>query len=113
MVNGKQQYWFVCLLGKCYQEGTDIKIQKHSTCNGTSHLLAKHAIQSSKTTAHKRNAATLCKHIEGADDLFQANPARWFEVNIASKLPVVQANAIKTMNMRKHYVKHYVTSRNT
>jgi hypothetical protein len=34
-------------------------------------------------------------------------------VNIASKLPVVQANAIKTMNMRKHYVKHYVTSRNT
>jgi len=81
MVNGKQQFWFVCLLGKCYQEGTAIKIQKHSTCNGTSHLLAKHAIQSSKTTAHKRNAATLCKHIEGADDLFQANPARWFEVN--------------------------------
>jgi hypothetical protein len=74
MVNGKQQFWFVCLLGKCYQEGTAIKIQKHSTCNGTSHLLAKHAIQSSKTTAHKRNAATLCKHIEGADDIFPGQP---------------------------------------
>jgi hypothetical protein len=28
-----------------------------------------HAIMASKTAAHKRNVATLCRHIETADDL--------------------------------------------
>ena len=129
--HGKDKYWFLCLLGKCYHDIVPIKIQKQSTCNGTAHLSAKHGITASKTAAHKRNVATLCKHIESADDLFQSNPARWFEVNlsafasensisfaafesntwkmIASKLPVMQNRQLQTMNMRKHYVEHYVT----
>ncbi len=129
--SGKEKYWFVCLLGKCYHEVVAIKIQKNSTCNGTTHLSAKHTIMASKTAAHKRNVQTLCKHLENADDLFQRDPSRWFEVNlsafasensisftafesntwkmIASKLPVVHNRQVQTMNMRKHYVEHYVT----
>jgi hypothetical protein len=129
--SGKEKYWFVCLLGKCYHEVVAIKIQKNSTCNGTTHLSAKHTIMASKTAAHKRNVQTLCKHLENADDLFQRDPSRWFEVNlsvfasensisfmafesntwkmIASKLPAVHNRQVQTMNMRKHYVEHYVT----
>jgi hypothetical protein len=80
--HGKDKYWFVCLLGKCYHDVVAIKIQKQSTCNGTTHLSAKHGIMASKTAAHKRNIATLCKHIESVDDLFQSDSARWFEVNL-------------------------------
>ena len=69
--SGKEKYWFVCLLGKCYHEVVAIKIQKNSTCNGTTHLSAKHTIMASKTAAHKRNVQTLCKYLENADDLFQ------------------------------------------
>jgi len=129
--NGKEKYWFVCLLGKCYQDITAIKIQKQSTCNGTTHLSAKHAIMASKTAAQKRNVSALCKHIEAADDLFQSDPLQWFEVNlsafasensiafsafqsntwkmIVSKLPVMHNRQMQTMNMRKHYVEHFVT----
>jgi hypothetical protein len=127
---GKVKYWIVCLLGKCYHEVVAIKIQKNSTCNGTTHLSAKHTVMASKTAAHKRNVQTLCKHLETADDLFQSDPLRWFEVNlsvfasensisftafesntwkmIASKLPVVHNRQVQTMKMRKHYVEHYV-----
>lgn len=129
--HGKEKFWFICLLGQCYNEVNAIKIQKNSTCNGTTHLSAKHGIMAAKTAAHKRNVATLCKHIEGADDLFQVNPSRWFEVNlsafacenslafqafesatwrvICNKLPVANSRQIQTINMRKHYVEHYVT----
>lgn len=82
--NGKQTYWFVCLLGKCFHEREVIKLSKSSTANGTTHLSTKHNILASKTAAHQRNVATLRKHIEGADETFQRDPTRWFEVNISA-----------------------------
>jgi hypothetical protein len=82
--NGKQRYWFLCLLGNCYYDRHAVKIQKKSTCIGTTHLSAKHGIMAAKTAADKRNVVMLCKYIEGADELFQANPTRWFEVNLSA-----------------------------
>jgi hypothetical protein len=73
-INGKQRFWFLCLLGNCYNNGHAVKIQRNSTCNGTSHLSTKHVIMVPKTAAHKRNVATLCKYIEGADELFSGKP---------------------------------------
>jgi hypothetical protein len=46
--------------------------------------MAKHGILSAKTAAHKRNVADIQKFIDGADDVFQKDPTRWFEVNLAA-----------------------------
>ena len=108
-----------------------INIQKGSTSDGTTQLFAKHGIVSRKTAAYNRNVADIKHIIEGADECFQQDPARWFEVNLAafacensisfnafesptwkvicSKLPVKQSDNIKTINMRRHYIEHYVT----
>ena len=67
---GKDEFWFVCLLGKCFHGKEVIKLSKSSTANGTTHLSAKHGIQASKTVAHQRNVANLKRHIEGADEAF-------------------------------------------
>ncbi len=129
--NGKIEYYFACLLGKCFREQEVIKIQKGSTSNGTTHLMAKHGILSAKTAAHKRNVADIKKIIQGADEIFQKDPTRWFEVNLAafacensiafnafesptwkvicSKLPVRNDTHMKTINLRRHYVEHYVS----
>jgi hypothetical protein len=118
-------------LGKCYHDCERIKITWQSTSNATSHLYGKHGVVASKTEAHNRNVATLNKFIEGADPHFRSDPARWFEVNlsafscengiayaafesmtwklIAQKLPVGNAKSLQSINMRKHYVEHYIS----
>jgi hypothetical protein len=76
----------------------------------------------------------IAKHIEIADPLFRQNPSRWFEVNLssfavqhslsynafesdiwkvlASKLPVGANNKLKSVNIRKHNVEHYLSIKN-
>jgi hypothetical protein len=93
--------------------------------------MAKHGILSAKTAAHKRNIADIQKFIDGADKVFQKNPTCWFEVNLAaftceniisfnifesptwkvicSKLPVKNSTHMRTINLRRHYVEHYVS----
>lgn len=130
-IDGKTTHWFVCLVGTCYHKRVAISLHSTSTANGTSHLQAKHNIVASKTSAHQRNVATIVKHIEGADASFKQDPTRWFQVNflalacehslsinafesltwkvIASKLPVSNQKTLANINVRKHYVEHYVT----
>ncbi len=123
--------WFVCLLGKGFAECEAIKITAQSTFNATNHLCGKHSVIASKTEAHNRAVAKLNQHIEGADKQFRSDPVRWFEVNIsafacensvafnafgsptwkliAKKLPVGNVKSIQRLNLRKHYVEHYVS----
>jgi len=127
---GSGKPFFLCLMGKCYDEREAIKITKQSTYNATHHLNSKHSVVACKTEAHLRNVATIKKHIEGADNQFQSDPARWFQVNvaafacensiafrafesplwkvIASKLPTGN-QSLRSINIRKHYVEHYVS----
>ncbi len=73
------------------------------------------------------------KHIESADVHFHQDPQRWFQINIAAfacknslafrafdsptwklvadKLPVGSGKGLQSINIRKHYVEHYVTIR--
>ncbi len=76
--------FFLCLMGKCFFECEAIKITKQATNDATIHLHAKHNVVASKTEAHQRNVATIRKHIEGADDQFQCDPACWFQVNLSA-----------------------------
>jgi hypothetical protein len=127
---GSGKPFFICLMGKCYDEREAIKITNQSTYNATHHLNCKHSVVACKTEAHLRNIATIKKHIEGADDQFKSDPARWFQVNlaafacenciafrtfespiwkvIASKLPTGNTS-LRRINIRKHYVEHYVS----
>ncbi len=127
---GTNKHWFICLMGNCYNSCEAIKITHQSTSNATSHLSDKHNIVATKTEAHNRNVTTLKTMIEGADKAFRTDPTRWFEVNlaafacehslpfnafesmtwklIADKLPVGN-RGLQTLNIRKHYVEHYVT----
>jgi len=122
---------FLCLMGKCFAECERIKITFQSTSNATSHLFGKHGVVASKTEAHNRNVVTLNKFIEGADERFRSDPSRWFEVNlsafacenslsfaafesvtwkvIAEKLPVGNGRSLQSLNIRKHYVEHYIS----
>jgi hypothetical protein len=78
-----------------------------------------------------RNIVQLNKVIESADKHFQKDPTCWFQVSIAAfacenslvfwafqsptwklianKLHVVQARSLENINIRKHYVEHFVT----
>jgi len=96
-------------MGSCFHERTIIGIQKGSTGNATTHLTAKHKLLPSKTEAHQRNVEKLNKVIESADEHFQKDPSRWFQVKIA---PVVDSRSLEKINIRKHYVEHYVTVKN-
>lgn len=127
----KRTPFFICLLGDCYKNrSTVIRLCKGSTGNGTSHVYHKHNITSTKTDAYQRNVSVIAKHIEAADPLFRQDPTRWFEVNLssfavqhslsysafesnvwkvlASKLPVGSHNRLKSINIRKHNVEHYL-----
>jgi hAT family C-terminal dimerisation region len=123
--------WFFCLVGSCFPACIPLKLTANSTHNGCSHLYNKHNIVASKTDAHNRNVVKLNKQIEGADEHFTNDPARWFEVNIASfacenslayrafesntwkiianKLPVGNKKGLQRLNIRKVYVEQYVT----
>jgi hypothetical protein len=83
--------------------------------------------------AHQRTAKEIRKHIKGADKYFQHDPTRWFQVNlaafsskhslayqaiqspiwkvIANKLPVCSCKSVQKINMKKHYLEHYVKIR--
>ena len=126
--------WFVCLSDGCFAAQVAIKLSVTSTYNGTNHCTVKHNMSSSKTEAHKRNSAVIANSIQNAEACFKADPRRWFEVNlaafacentlsyrafdspfwkvIASKLPVGNSDAMTSINIRKHYVEHYVTVKN-
>jgi len=127
---GSNKPWFLCLMGKCFTQCTAIKITAQSTSNATSHLSDKHNIIASKTEAHNRNVVSLQKIVVGAGEQFREDPTLWFEINlaafacqnslsfnafesttwkvIADKLPVGN-RGLKTLNLRKHYVEHYVS----
>ena len=122
---------FICLMGKCFASCERMKITWQSTSNATTHLFGKHGVVAGKTEAHNRNVATLNKYIEGADQQFVADPIRWFQVHlsafacensiafsafdsptwklIANKLPVGKNKSLETLNLRKHYIEHYVS----
>ena len=126
--NGKNEKYFVCLQGKCFQKREVIKLTNTSTSNGSRHLKEHHNVLSAKTKAHQRNVATLNKFIEGANETFQRDPNRWFEVHlaafasenslafrafesttwkvIAAKLPVMSNRCLSNINIKKHYVEH-------
>jgi hypothetical protein len=117
-------------MGNCYHKKDVVKLSKSSTFNATNHLLAKYNILASKTEAHQRKVAQIKKHIKSADEQFQRDPCRWFKVNlsafasenslafrafesptwklIADKLPVGSLRSLQNINIRKHYVEHYV-----
>jgi hypothetical protein len=123
--------WFVCLSDGCFAARVAIKLSPTSTYNGTNHCSLKHNISSAKTEAHKRNTAVIANNIQNAETCFKDDPRRWFEVNfaafacenslsyrafdspfwkiIASKLPVGNVDTMTSINIRKHYVEHYVT----
>ena len=103
---------------------------KSSTYNATQHLLNKHNIQASKSEAHQRNVALLNQQIAVAEKSFKSNPSWWFQVNVAAfacknslafrafesntwkilaqKLPVGNSPSLGSINIRKHYVEHYI-----
>jgi hypothetical protein len=131
--NGKTEKFFVCLQGKCFHKRELIKLTNTSLSNGSRHLKELHNVLAAKTKAHQRNVATLNKYIEGANETFQRDPNRWFEVNlaafacenslafrafesstwkvIASKLPVMHNKTLQSINIKKHYVEHFVSIR--
>jgi len=108
-----------------------IKMTKSSTYNATQHLLNKHNIQASKSEAHQKNVTLLNQQIEVANKSFKGNPSRWFPVNLAAfacknslafrafesntwkilaqKLLVGNSPSLGSINIRKHYIEHYIT----
>ncbi len=83
--------------------------------------------------AHQRNVEKLCTYIEAADKHFTEDPHRWFQVNISAfaceqslsynafNSPIWKVIADKLrvgnrtlthFNVRKHYVEHYLTTKN-
>ena len=121
--------YFVCLTGDCFSDRVVIRLTKTSTCHGTAHCSSMHSKKSKKTEVHQRHIATIAKHLEVMDKHFNSDPLRWFQITlsafavqhsisyrafesdswtiIASKLPVGSGD-IKSINIRKHYVEHYV-----
>ncbi len=126
-----QKSWFICHLGSCFDKGEAIILSKSSTYNATAHLYNKHNLLASKTEANNWNVAKINKQIEVADEQFWMDPCQWFEVYlsvfacensvaykafesntrklIANKLPVGHGRSLQSINLRKHYVEHYVS----
>ncbi|BBN06969.1 hypothetical protein MPTK1_3g25400 [Marchantia polymorpha subsp. ruderalis] len=127
--------FFVCLLDPYFhpKKPVVIKCTKTTCSNATAYLDKKHKITSNKTLAAKRKVTLLQKQLSMSDPAFKRDPTRWFHVQldawsaeqllsyntfdnqrwrlIACQLPV-GPGSLKSVNIRKSHVEHYVTCKN-